>query len=152
MSTFTFAPAFVYLYHLSTPVNARHPAQHYIGTTLDLAARDTLHQSGRGARLLSVARERGITFQIVRVWPGDRALERQLKRCGHASRYCPVCSGVAAFRRGSVPSHEQLAFDLEELPDAPTIKLDWLELTIEREFRAQRRPAPIDLELIDACL
>jgi hypothetical protein len=50
------------------------------------------HQGGRGARLLAVITQAGIGFRLARTWPGvTRARERQLKRQGGASRYCPIC-------------------------------------------------------------
>jgi hypothetical protein len=50
------------------------------------------HQGGRGARLLEVITQAGIGFRLARTWPGvTRARERQLKRQGGASRYCPIC-------------------------------------------------------------
>ena len=67
----------VYLYHFSEPVSDH--ASHYLGFTDDLDKRDWLHQHGKGARLLQVAKERGIKFWIVRTWPGDRQPERKLK-------------------------------------------------------------------------
>jgi hypothetical protein len=50
------------------------------------------HQHGRGARLVEVITQAGITFRLARVWPGvTRARERQLKNQGGASRRCPIC-------------------------------------------------------------
>jgi hypothetical protein len=50
------------------------------------------HQAGRGARLVEVITQAGITFRLARVWPGvTRARERQLKNQGGASRRCPIC-------------------------------------------------------------
>jgi hypothetical protein len=50
------------------------------------------HQGGRGARLVEVITQAGITFRLARVWPGvTRARERQLKQQGGASRRCPIC-------------------------------------------------------------
>jgi hypothetical protein len=43
----------------------------------------------------------GITWQLARVWPGDRNLERRLKVQGGASRRCPLC-GVTP-RPGPLP-------------------------------------------------
>ena len=45
----------VYLYHFSEPVSDH--ASHYLGFTDDLDKRDWLHQHGKGARLLQVAKE-----------------------------------------------------------------------------------------------
>jgi hypothetical protein len=50
------------------------------------------HQHGRGARLVEVITQAGISFRLARVWPGvTRARERQLKQQGGASRRCPIC-------------------------------------------------------------
>jgi hypothetical protein len=50
------------------------------------------HQQGRGARLVEVITQAGISFRVARLWPGvTRARERQLKRQGGASRRCPIC-------------------------------------------------------------
>lgn len=84
----------VYLYHFSEKVSDH--AQHYLGYAEDLQARDWLHQHGRGARLLQVARERGIKFWIVRTWQGDRKLERKLKNRKNAAQLCPICRAKAA--------------------------------------------------------
>jgi hypothetical protein len=59
--------------------------------TLDLPARLTAHAAGRGARLMEVVGEAGISWQLARVWPGTRARERSLKGSGGAARRCPVC-------------------------------------------------------------
>jgi hypothetical protein len=84
----------VYLLHLDRPIgdagNPRGFASHYTGWTLDLPARLVEHAAGRGARLMEVAGELGIGWQLARVWSGPRALERSLKQRG-AARRCPVC-------------------------------------------------------------
>jgi hypothetical protein len=50
------------------------------------------HQQGRGARLVEVITQAGISFRLARTWPGvTRARERQLKAQGGASRRCPIC-------------------------------------------------------------
>lgn len=79
----------VYLYHFSDKVSGH--AGHYLGSCFDLRKRDALHQSGKGARLLQVAKERGIKFYMVRTWVGGRTLERQLKNRKNAPLLCPVC-------------------------------------------------------------
>lgn len=147
--------SFVYLIHLHSPLgNERKLSSHYLGFAHDVVARLTAHRAGRGARMLAVATERGITFDVVRLWPGDRTIERQLKNYGHSPELCPVCAGPAAFRRGRVVSPLQLELPLEELPEAPAgLRADWLEYAIQREWRAARpAPARIDLELVDSCL
>lgn len=66
----------VYLLHLDTPlprgVSRRGTplrAGHYLGYAEDLEARLERHANGTGARMLAVARERGIGWQVARVWP-----------------------------------------------------------------------------------
>ena len=81
-------PGWVYLLHFDVPF--RH-ALHYTGWTAQLGPRLDLHARGGGARLLAHARAAGVTWQLARLWWGDRWLERRLKRQGGASRRCPVC-------------------------------------------------------------
>lgn len=82
----------VYLLHFDAPY--RH-ARHYLGWTGGpLSARLSAHAEGRGARLLTVVRAAGITWQLARTWPGDRGRERQLKNQGGARRRCPMCGVV----------------------------------------------------------
>ena len=85
----------VYLIHFDRPLgnldNPRGQAQHYLGYTEDLPARLEAHRSGNGARLMEVVAERGIGWQVVRTWAGDRGLERKLKDRHNAPRLCPVC-------------------------------------------------------------
>jgi predicted GIY-YIG superfamily endonuclease len=78
----------VYLLHFDRPY--RH-AKHYTGWAVDLAARLARHERGDGARLLAVVHAAGIGWQLARTWPGGRTRERQIKRQGGASRYCPLC-------------------------------------------------------------
>jgi predicted GIY-YIG superfamily endonuclease len=67
-------------------------AGHYTGWAEDLDRRLTEHLGGRAARLVEVISQAGIGFRLARTWPGvTRARERQLKRQGGASRYCPIC-------------------------------------------------------------
>jgi predicted GIY-YIG superfamily endonuclease len=83
---------YVYLLHFEQPIApGRHTTQHYIGYAADLAARIQEHNTGHGARLTQVARERGIRFQVARLWHGDRGLERRLKDRKHAPQLCPIC-------------------------------------------------------------
>lgn len=91
-----------YLIHFDQPIgNERHQAQHYLGYTKSVRQRVYYHQHGYGhGRLVQVAIEKGITWAVAREWPaGDRALEKRLKR-RHQRLLCPICSGVAARKRG----------------------------------------------------
>ena len=86
----------VYLLHLDKPL--RH-AKHYLGFAADdLPARLERHASGQGARMLAVCVERGITWQLVRTWQGDRNFERRLKNRRETPRLCPVCNPKALNR------------------------------------------------------
>jgi hypothetical protein len=81
----------VYLLHFESPIApGKHTTQHYIGYAADVEARVAEHAAGHGARLTQVAVERGIAFEVVRVWEGGRAEERRLKNI-HGMRLCPVC-------------------------------------------------------------
>lgn len=141
----------VYLIHFARPI---HHAQHYLGWTHDLAQRLRQHRAGVGAALTRAAVERGIEFEVVRVWPGtDRAWERALKRGKRTPRLCPVCGGSHALRRACAPSAVQLALDLDpppwEDPDyvAPLARPDRYEIAVERRWRATR--AALWLESLD---
>lgn len=88
----------VYLLHFASPIQH---AQHYLGwTTLALDKRLAVHRSGKGARLLQVANQRGVEWFLVRSWPNQpQAIERRLKEGFHGSRLCPVCD-PAAYQHG----------------------------------------------------
>ena len=83
------APGTVYLIHLASPI-ADH-AQHYIGWAKHLEARISHHRARTGARLLQVAVDLKIEFEVVRTWEGDRHFERKLKNRKKARMLCPVC-------------------------------------------------------------
>lgn len=82
----------IYILHFDTPLAHAH---HYVGycDDTDNALEDRLkeHRSGRGAKILAVCNERGITYQLARTLPGDRTRERQIKNTNNTSRYCPIC-------------------------------------------------------------
>lgn len=84
--------SFVYLLHFSAPISPHHTCQHYIGFTEDLPVRMQAHSLGHGARLLQVAKARGIRYQVARVWQGDRQMERKLKNRKEAPSLCPICN------------------------------------------------------------
>jgi predicted GIY-YIG superfamily endonuclease len=97
----------VYLLHLDPPY--KH-ARHYIGWASDLDQRMEAHRSGRGARLMEVVKDAGGTFQLVRTWPGPRALERAIKNRREAPKLCPTCS----------PRPRPLAKGRSAAPNSPT--------------------------------
>jgi len=78
----------VYLLHFDRPVGH---ARHYMGCSNHVVKRLTDHAEGRGARLVQVARNRGISFVVARTWLGGWPLERRLKRMGGLGHLCPVC-------------------------------------------------------------
>lgn len=80
----------VYLIHFDRPY--KH-ARHYLGFTRDIPLRELRHRAGNGARLMQVVNEAGIGWKVVRVWYGDRYLERRLKKHS-GTRYCPICGGA----------------------------------------------------------
>src|SRR4051794_28925338 len=85
----------VYVIHLATRL---HHAGHYVGFTTDLVQRLAQHRAGNGDRLMEVIDEAGIEWKLVRVWAGDRGLERRLKRRKNTPRrLCPVCMGLVVY-------------------------------------------------------
>lgn len=75
-----------YLLKLSKPLgNEKHSAQYYLGSCKNLEDRLQKHRSGNGAAFLKAAKEKNITFNLIRVWHTDtledaRLKEVQLKR------------------------------------------------------------------------
>ena len=86
------ADGVVYLLHFHERLGTeRHYAQHYFGFTDDLDSRVEKHRAGQGARITEVLKERGIGFDVVAVWPGNRQIENALK-LHSATRTCPKCT------------------------------------------------------------
>jgi predicted GIY-YIG superfamily endonuclease len=85
----------VYLIHFDRPY--KH-ARHYMGFTRDggLDQRLAAHAAGRGARLMEVIDEAGITWRLARTWENAaRRDERRMKGRGLAP-LCPICRDEAA--------------------------------------------------------
>lgn len=82
-----------YLLHFHQPISEKHTCQHYIGFANDVNARVSFHRKGKsGVRLLEVAKQRGIGFDVVRIWEdGDKEFERKLKNRHAAPSLCPIC-------------------------------------------------------------
>lgn len=88
----------VYLLHFERPISPDHTCQHYIGYANNLEARIAHHRKGTSkARLLEVAKERGISFVVARTWEGGKELERELKNRKKAGELCPICRGEVAY-------------------------------------------------------
>jgi predicted GIY-YIG superfamily endonuclease len=86
------ATGVVYLLHFHERLGSeRHYAQHYFGFTPDLESRVEKHRAGQGARITEVLKERGIGFDVVAVWPGNRQIENAIK-LHSATRICPKCT------------------------------------------------------------
>ena len=88
MTAATATAGTIYLIHFDRPY--KH-AGHYIGWALDVRRRLAEHAAGRGAHLMAVIKDAGITWQLARTWPGDRRRERAIKNMGGARRRCPLC-------------------------------------------------------------
>ncbi len=86
---------FVYLLHFDKRIgdlnNPRGQAQHYIGYAENVPARMKRHREGNGAKIMAFLAREGIGFTLVRVWIGDKDLEKRLKRQHNARRFCPIC-------------------------------------------------------------
>lgn len=92
MTTISDPTGYVYLLHFEDYIApGRHTCRHYIGYATDIAARLQAHDTGHGARLTQVARERCIGWRVARLWRGDRTLERRLKDRKDAPHLCPYC-------------------------------------------------------------
>lgn len=84
--------AYIYLLHFDRPISPDHTTQHYTGSADDITRRIREHQQGQGSRLTEVAFQREIPFSVVRLWRGNRRLERRLKSLKCAPKFCPICN------------------------------------------------------------
>jgi hypothetical protein len=75
----------VYLIHFDRPYKN---GRHCIGFAEDIEAK---------AKFLAKA---CVTWRVVRTWRVPRHVGRRFKKRANKPRYCPVCSGDAAFGRG----------------------------------------------------
>jgi hypothetical protein len=85
------ASGICYLLHFSEPYKHARHYQGFAESSRSLKSRLAEHEQGRGARLLQVVKQAGISWTLARTWPGTRTRERQLKNQGGASRRCPEC-------------------------------------------------------------
>lgn len=70
-------------------------AAHYLGSAWNVDARMEAHESGNGSRFMEVVTERGLTWDLVALWPGGQEVEKALKRRRAPGRLCPLCRGRA---------------------------------------------------------
>lgn len=79
-------------------INVRREVRHYCGASVNVLRRLQKHATNPDARIMQLAKDRGITWRVVRVWldvPGGNqgtrwAAERRLKGIS-AGRLCPCC-------------------------------------------------------------
>jgi predicted GIY-YIG superfamily endonuclease len=79
----------IYILKFDKPIGTeRHSAQYYIGYCRDeyFSARLKHHKKGTGAAITRAAVQRGIGWQVVVTFDGDRTLERRLKNCKNTPR------------------------------------------------------------------
>lgn len=68
-------------------------AGHYVGFTENLPKRLTEHRTGRGANLMRVIANAGLSFLVARTWGGTTEVDEQrVKNRGGAARLCPICT------------------------------------------------------------
>ena len=83
----------VYLLHFHDPISTHHTSQHYLGWADDAKRRISEHAVGVGARFTEVAKERNISFELVRLWLNSgRTYERKLKNQKSAKDFCRICN------------------------------------------------------------
>jgi predicted GIY-YIG superfamily endonuclease len=81
----------VYLLHFEEPVYGT--SRHYVGFTTNLDQRLAMHRAGHGARITSIARKKGIAWELAFVWEeGDKVFERLIKKKGTFKRFCKFCT------------------------------------------------------------
>lgn len=79
----------VYLLYYNKPI---HHAKHYMGCTSNLSNRIKCHRNGNSKAHLPMAFHKlGIGFEVSRIWDGDFALEKKLKKYKNNRRLCPFC-------------------------------------------------------------
>lgn len=97
-----------YLIHfdrlIGDPDNPRGQAQHYLGSTSDLAGRLEAHRRGNGSKIMAWVAHNNIGWRLVRTWLGGRDKERELKRQKNSPRFCPICRR----QRGNLPDRKEI--------------------------------------------
>lgn len=151
-------PGFIYIFHFNAPLgnlaNPRAQANHYVGFCDDLDSRIAKQLAGKGAKLVAAALKQGLIFELYH-WPAALAVEKLVKKTKKTALYCPSCCAAAhrKLRPLPTPPPHQLALDLDpvddgagDLPEVAPGRIDWLEMQIQREWRAVRIPAPAGLD------
>jgi len=88
----------VYLIHFEEKLAH---AGHYLGKAENIEERLARHKKGNGARILKELKQKGIDFQIVRIWENvSPNFERKLKIAGHNNKLCPICFPDTWMKRG----------------------------------------------------
>lgn len=83
----------IYLIHFHEPLaHARHYLGFVDGSEDQVAVRLQEHRAGGGAKILAECNRRGIHYDVVAVFNGDRTRERQMKNWKKIARKCPICS------------------------------------------------------------
>jgi hypothetical protein len=118
-----------YLLCFDTPlvlgINVRREVRHYLGSSVNIARRLQKHATAPDARILQLAKQRGITFRVVRIWEAPEgtngaqrwAEERRLKGIS-GGRLCPCCHpGTKRGCRAARPATSPIPYG-EEYVDA----------------------------------
>lgn len=96
----------IYLIHFHEPLaHARHYIGFVDGDADQVQARLQEHRAGWGARILAECNRRGIQYDVVATFPGDRSRERQMKHWKKSGRKCPICSPSKKYPAIKHPSH-----------------------------------------------
>lgn len=140
-------PGYVYIVCLDQPIgnlDSRYgQAKHYLGWTIDLARRITLHISGRGAPIVRAAVQRGIGFAVF-AFHGCPNDERRLKqKYKKTPCLCPRCAGVRCRMKLQPAAQTLLPLDdSDEWPEAPPHWPIWdgYQVAKLRGWRAARVP------------
>lgn len=102
-----------YIYILHFDQKLAH-AQHYTGSTADLATRLIAHATGAGSRICRALYHQGVNWQLAALGVTDRtgmrAIERHVKNQNNIARYCPFCSPTPKAIPGTIP------YPVETLP------------------------------------
>lgn len=117
-----------YLIHLDAPLSQGldprtgkpRAARHYLGYADDIEARIERHRKGNGSRLMEVVAERGIAFQVARLWPDtDRAFERRLHNRKDSPRMCPICREQQTAPTGAIDPESNIELRQDAIEQEP---------------------------------